>query len=121
MQTVNVKKDELLTKVRSNRDKHRGIFEEALDGYQKRCIELLEEHLDRVRRGTRERVVVSIPFPEDHTDDYDVVIAQLEMSVDDEIEVFEQEFRQYVMDQWSWSRSFYATNSVYSATAAASV
>jgi hypothetical protein len=39
MNTVKVKRDELLAKVRANRDAHRDLFLKAQEGYRKLVIE----------------------------------------------------------------------------------
>ncbi len=113
MNTVKVMKSELLAKIGANREQHRNEFEKALAGYRERCIEELEARLVDLRAGRRFDVAIRLPVPEDHTDDYNRVITMLEMSVDDEIEIYEQEFSQYVMDQWSWKGAFTTTNATY--------
>lgn len=117
MDRVTVKKDELLAALRENRENHRDIFEEACEGYQARAIQLLEEHITRIRQGKREQVQVILPAPADHTKDYDRVIRMVEMSVDNEIDLEASDFASYVMDDWRWKREFLMTNSAYSAGA----
>ena len=117
MDKVTVRKDDLAKAVQANRDEHRKIFEEAVDGYKKRAVQLLEEHIARIRTGKLERVAVSMPVPEDHTHDYDRVLKMLEMSTADEIELDEHRFAQYVMDDWQWQRQFLTDSSAYSAMA----
>lgn len=114
MREVTVSKDELTKIVTENRGEHRAIFEEAVDGYKKRAVELLEEHIARIKKGKLERVSVSLPVPEDHTSDYDRVLKMLAMSVDDEVTLDEQTFAEYVMDDWGWQKQFLASSSVYS-------
>lgn len=118
MRDITVNKVELKTKVEENRAGHRAIFDEAMEGYKKKSLELLEQHIEEVRSGKVVRIVVNLPFPEDHTEDYDRVIAMLEMSVDLEVTIDEPTFANYVMDQWSWTRGFLMSNSAYSVTAA---
>jgi hypothetical protein len=43
----------------------------------------------------------------------------LELHTDDTIILSSGDVRHFVLDQWDWSRTFYATNSVYSGSAAA--
>lgn len=117
MQSVLVNKDELLTKIKVNRDGHRAIFEEALEGYHLRVIELLEEAKQRALDNKRERITISIPYPEDHTDEYDTIISMLEMSLDEEIDLEAYDFQCYVLDKWVWKKQFLTSNSMYSATA----
>ena len=117
MRAIRVDKDDLLKKVQKNRDAHRGIFEEAVEGYRKRSVEILEEHIQKIKAGKLEEVHVRLPRPSDHTKDYDRVIEMLEMHEDTSIEIDEDHFASYVMDDWSWKNEFLATNSTYSATA----
>jgi len=119
MRSVTVYRQDLLEKIIKNRDNHRAIFEEALKGYRTRSIELLEEHLARVKNGKYyEKIIVEIPYPVDHTDDYNVIISMLQMETRDRIEIDDYDFRQYVLDEWDWKRQFLTTNAMYSATAA---
>jgi len=110
---VRVNREDLLEAVKANRENHRATFEEAMDGYKKRSIELLEDHIKRIKANAPERVMVSLPFPEDHTEDYDRVIAQLQWSLDDELYLTETEFDTYVRDNWGWSAIVASTNALY--------
>lgn len=117
METVTVRRSELLDALRTNREAHAGIVAEAIEGYQAECERLLLEHLAAVRSGRRKRIYVDLPEPVDQTRDYDRTIRMAEMSIDDAIELTLREFAQYVMDDWSWKQAFLASNSTYSATA----
>lgn len=111
--------DDLLSILGKNRDDHRAIFDEAVEGYKQKATELLEDHIDRIRKGDLTAVYVNLPRPEDHTQDYNRVIKMLELSTDSTIELDEHDFAQYVMDDWAWKRQFLISNTHYSTTAAA--
>ena len=113
MRTVRLDRDELVARVQENRDQHRSVFEKALEGYRERWIEELERRLRHVRRGRNINQYFSLPEPEDHTDDYDRVLTMARMSVDEVIELNEDEFAMYVMDQWSWKGNFTHTTAMY--------
>lgn len=113
LRTVRVAKDTILDKIKANRDDHRVKFDEAIEGYKQRSLELLQEHIDRIKDNAPERVIISLPWPEDHSEDYNRVIAQLELSLDKELELTEQEFAMYVLDQWGWKQDFAATYAMY--------
>lgn len=113
MQTVKVKKDELLTKVKANREEHRNLFLKAQEGYRKLVIKELDQMLADARDGKPIRRSISLAEPVDHTQDYDRVIAMLEMSTDDIIEMHSTEFDMYVLDKWEWSRMAMLTNTQY--------
>ena len=115
MNTVKVKREELLTKVRANRDAHRELFLKAQEGYRKLVIEELDRMLADAREGRRIQRSVTLTEPSNHIKDYDRVITMLEMSVDDTITLEAHDFDRYVMDNWDWSRFALATNTAYAA------
>lgn len=110
MNTVKVKRQELLTKVRANRDAHRELFLKAQEGYRKLIIEELDRMLAEAKAGRRISRSINLAEPLDHTSDYDRVIMMLEMSVDDTIVLDATQFDQYVRDHWAWSHQ---ANTIY--------
>jgi hypothetical protein len=118
MESIKVKKAELLETLKVNRHNHRKIFLEAQEGYRKTAITEIEKMLSEAREGKKIRRQLVLSEPVDQTNDYDRVIRMLEMSQDEMVELSEHDFAQYVLDDWSWKRQFLHSNSVYSATAA---
>ena len=104
MNTVKVKREELLTKVRANRDAHRELFLKAQANYRKFIIEELDRMLAEAKAGRSIRQSIDLAQPRDHTGDYDRTIMMLEMSVDDTIILNASEFDQYVRDVWAWTQ-----------------
>lgn len=80
-------------------------------------IEELDRMLKDAKDGKQIRRAVIMPEPQDHTPDYDRVIAMLEMSVDTVIELDADSFDNYVMDNWAWRANALATNTMYAAKA----
>jgi len=113
MQNVEVQKGELLQIVQTNRANHRDIFEEALVGYHKALTEALEQRLADVKAGRPVKLYFDLPEPKDQTKDYDRVVRMIEMSVNDHITLTQEEFAQYVMDDWRWRAEFIETTSNY--------
>jgi hypothetical protein len=113
MHTIKVKKTELLDVLRKNREAHRDIFEKACVGYRKVAVEELERSLADARAGRKIRQNLALIEPMDQTKDYDRAIRMLEMSIEDTIELDEQQFAQYVQDDWRWKEQFTASNSRY--------
>jgi hypothetical protein len=112
--TVLLDKADLLEKVNINYAKHRTRFEDAMVGYKLKAIELLEEHVQRIKDNAPEKVFVQLPMPEDHSRDYERVIEMLEWSQDETLELDESEFSTYVLDQWGWQEGFAQTYAMYS-------
>src|SRR6516225_12096323 len=115
MNTVKVKREELLTKVRANREAHRTLFLKAQEGYRKLVIEELDRMLADAKAGRPIARSINLAEPADHTADYDRILAMLEMSVDDTVILGAEEFSQYVLDRWTWSRVAISTNKSYAA------
>jgi hypothetical protein len=111
--TITVAKPELLKVLKANRDQHRELYEEAWAGYCKAARAELEESLKRIKAGKPiPRYLVAVA-PEDHTNDYEDVIAMLEMAINDEIELTQAQFKQYVQDDWGWKEQWVTSNTQY--------
>jgi ABC-type oligopeptide transport system substrate-binding subunit len=114
MQNVMVKREALLEAVQRNREEHHKTFLKAMDGMERKWRDMLEANLAAIRSGSRERrYTLSLSEPRDQTRDYDRLIRALQMDTREEIELTQQEFACYVMDDWQWKETFRATTSQY--------
>lgn len=113
MQPFRIDKAELVEKVQANRDAHRGVYEQAMTGYRDAAAKFFNEQLERARKDKPFINYFAEPVPEDHTEDYDVVLDGWEMTNDDVIELSVNEFRQYVRDEWGWKKQFSETTANY--------
>lgn len=119
LHNVTVKKGELIEVLRKNREAHAGAYAEARGGYLVTVKEWLAERAAEVDEALEipeiatPRPVCPHIAPENHTADYDRCLRMLEMSVDDEVELDEHQFRNIVLDEWSWSEQFAYSNSIY--------
>jgi hypothetical protein len=113
MREVTVSKSILLDKVKHNRKEHRDLFLKAQEGYRKAVIKELDQMLTDAKNNKPIRRGISLPEPIDHTQDYDRIIAMLEMSVEANITIDDNAFDQYVLDNWSWKQLAFSTNSSY--------
>jgi hypothetical protein len=110
---VTVKRDTLLAALKKNREEHRKTFLEAQEGFRAMVIEKLDAMLKDARDRKPITLRIDLPAPTDQTRDYDRVIRMLEMSINEEILISEQEFSQYVMDDWGWKAQWVGTTSNY--------
>ena len=113
MDTVKVKKDQLLDILRSNREKHHEIVIKAQCVYRAKVIQELDKMLDDAKNGHTLVTQVKLPVPVDMTRDYDDAIEMLEMHQEDTIELDSHEFKQYVKDEWQWKQHFTTSNAGY--------
>ncbi len=113
MSEVRLSKEDVLVALSNNRDNHLAKFEEAMEGYKEQAIKTLEEHIAQIKANDPQRVILALPLPEDHTEDYERAIDMLQWSLDDEVVLNRQEFRTYIQDDWGWKQEFESTYSLY--------
>lgn len=113
MMGVTVKKDELLTALRGNREAHRKLFLEAQEGYREAVIIELDKMLKDAREGRHITRSISLVEPHDHTKEYNCAIRMLEMCVHDTVFISDAEFMQFVQDDWGWKNQFVAQTANY--------
>jgi hypothetical protein len=110
---VRCKRSELLEKVKENRSEHRKVFEDALAGWEDAVVKRLATMVKNAKDKKKFELQVGLPQPQDHTNDYDRVIAMLELSVDETVVIDHRQFAQYYMDDWGWKNDFITTASTY--------
>ncbi len=115
MKQITVKKDELLEKLKDNRDKHRLMVLKAQKGFKIAAKKKLEELLAKVNsnRLVDFYTLHELNQPMDKTEDYDRVIEMLEMEIENEVKVSESEFRCFVQDKWGWTDQMLLSNTKY--------
>ena len=116
-------REEILTRVTDNRDKHATAYSEAMEGYylevEDQLLAIAKEARAQVKlaNDSKEPKVrawsVNARQPEDHTADYDRIIDMLTLAKGENIELDENEFAQYVRDEWVWKRAFTESASFY--------
>lgn len=117
MQMVRMDKSVLLSKIKENRAKHAKDYEEAVVGYKEQLVAKLKEMLRDAKAGKPVSGHVGLAPPNNNLRDYDRAIAMLEASLDNELELDQNEFSNYYMDEWHWKDQFTALNSNYIAKA----
>lgn len=111
----------ILQRLGENRKRHEDIYNEAVVGYHKKAIEALTERLQKVLANPLEHTNVTLSVPQNHLKDYDRTILMVEQCLDVELELDEQEYSQYIQDNWHWTRGFLVGNSGYSSMAVSGV
>lgn len=111
--TYTVTKTDLLAQMQANRSRHREIFEEAITAFRAEAIRQLDESLKRAKAGKNIRLNFGLAQPEDHTKDYDRVIGLFEMTLGEVVEITEEQYQLYVMDDWHWRHQFEAVANSY--------
>lgn len=113
MDKITVSKSKLLDTMRTNRDAHRAIFEEAQINFRAKVIEALDQHLAAAKAGSPIKLYIDLPEPVDYTEQYDDAIARFDWHEASTIDLNSNEFNQYVLDKWGWQREFLANSVSY--------
>ena len=113
MKKVKVNKDKLIVVLKENKEKHISIFNKAEEKYREVAIGALDSALGRAREGKEIQTYFDLTKPMNQTKDYDRAIGMLEMSIDDDIEISQIEYENYVLDQWNWNTQFNMSNTMY--------
>jgi sensor c-di-GMP phosphodiesterase-like protein len=117
MDTITVRKSDLISTLETNREEHRSIFLKAQDRYRERFIELLEQRLEDARQGRSFDQWIRLPVPEDHTRDFDTAIEMLHWDTGENVTIDRHDFQRYVQNNWEWQQSFTANTVAYVADA----
>ena len=116
MEKIRVSKQELLTIVTENREKHKKEYLEAIKAYRVKAADQLTLELQKIVAGEKFQITFDLVKPESHEKEYDLAIKMLNMSVDEVVEIEYNEFNELVNDEWNWKRHFrtsYMSNSMY--------
>ena len=117
MWAVRVPRQELLGRIKENRENHKEVVAEALEGYRVAVIEELEKRIDQIKAGKKIDTYVRLPQPEDHTIDYTTVIGMLEMSTEETVTLGPDEYASFVEDRWDWRDRWIQNTASYTSSA----
>jgi len=142
MQILTFDKKFLIEKLKENRKRHKDIYNESLIAYRQDVLATLEDLKDdlnervtnlaecmKITNEDEEQTdsykdynfSLSNPFvvkPSNHLLDYDRTILMIENCQQNDIELTQTEYAQYVMDNWDWQQSFMTSNAGWSTIAA---
>lgn len=115
MNSVKLTKEELLSNVIANLDKHKIDVSDALELRRETIAKSFKQQLKEMEFDVdfQPKEHLSFPMPKDHSEDYKKAIRMIEMTTDEVIELSESQFDKLVMDNWGWKSDLIATSSVY--------
>ena len=116
MDSIKMKRSELLVIVRENQIKHVAEYGEAVEDFKNLVVKIAKENLKTVNTGDLEKIARVRAFPQaprSYEKEYGRAIRMLELSVDDVVEIDEHTFNQLVLDEWSWKQAFTAMSASY--------
>lgn len=117
MRNVEIKREDVLAKLRENRKRHEGDQAKAVKVWSAKIKERLEGILVELTKGKTPQdirdLVQDLEKPTDVLQAYDDAVAMIEMDVRPTIILTADEFRCYMQDRWSWKQTWSTSNSKY--------
>lgn len=99
----------VLEKLRKNLDEHRALVLAAQQGYLDEAQRLLKKRLRDIRLGRTTSMQFDLRSVQDHSKDYETVIAILELHLEaggTTIQLKAADVVKYIRNEWDWKRSF---------------
>ena len=109
---MTVKKAELIEKIRANKEAHIKAYAAAEIAYKKEALKQLAELINEVDGGSL-NIRLDLTTPVDNRKNYDKIIQMFEWDVLEEVELTQQEFNEYILDETEANRHAMLSNSVY--------
>ena len=114
-------KTEVLEKLRSNRDRHEETFEQAMTVWRDEVKELLEAELQyfaekgELKNARRGYAQIQLPIrPQKYSESYEKAIQMLQHHQVDMVELEDEDFVRFMMDEWEWHGEWAANAQTYS-------
>jgi hypothetical protein len=112
---VTISKEKLLEVLHKNRADHVEIYTSSVEGYKKAIQDSIHT-VQTIFDDTQELNIgplVSLNKPLSYESQYAEAIEMVTWSETEQFTLEQQEFRQYVLDKWSWMNQFVTSNSGY--------
>jgi hypothetical protein len=114
MKTVTVAKEQLLLKLQENMKIHVEEYNEMIEVYMRMAIEKTEKLLVELNNDNKDvSLDLDLTKPRNNVKDYKDAIEVLGWEVNSNVELSEREFKQYIKDDWDFTRSFAISKAAY--------
>ena len=114
MDKVKVDKNDLLSVLKTNRDKHEKDYNDAMGGYRLVAEAQLKKVLKKVKSGEKFSLYFrDLHEPDSHIKEYQNVIDMLEVSSDQFVQISMEDYLKYYKNEWNWCTSWKFHNSGY--------
>lgn len=111
MDKIQVKKEELISILKENRNIHQKDYNDAINGYRISVEKELKKKLKIVKSAEKFDLYFNeLNEPSCHVKDYDNVIGMLEISIDKDIFITMQDYLKYYKNEWGWHQDWKFSN-----------
>lgn len=106
MKDITVEKTELIGKLKANLAQHEEDYCDAYEAWKKAATEYHEQRIIEIRDDLKPASTSEPQKPSNYASSYQQALEMLQMEVRDVVTINENEFRQYVQDQWTFTLHF---------------
>lgn len=110
--TIKVNKQKLIDKIIENKAAHIISYDKAVIAYKVEALKQLAELTEKVEGGDM-TVRLNLTTPIDNKENYDKIIDMFEWEVEEEVELEQSEFTEYVQDETEFARNAFMSNTMY--------
>ncbi len=114
--TTVLDKEQVLSRLKTNKEEHEKIYKEAVFGFKERCEKQLSKALEKCN-GT-EDIYLSLRAPRNYGSAYETAIEMVEFNKREEIELSANEFAMFMQDRWDWMDDFLNSSIDYNSSMA---
>ena len=109
---LTVKKQDLIEKIKENKKTHIEAYAKAVKAYKVEALKQLVELTTAAENGDL-TIRLKLTTPVDNTKNYDKIIDLFEWDVLEEVELEQQEFNEYILDETASARNALMSNQAY--------
>ena len=110
--TIKVDKNELIETLKKHKVKHIEDYDKAVKAYKIESIKQLKNLIEKAENNELD-LRLQLTEPVDNSSNYDSIISMFEWEVKDEVELTQDEFKEYVLNENSYSQHAFTSNSMY--------
>lgn len=111
--TIKVNKQKLINQIKENKERHIEEYKEAKIFYKEEALKQLMNLKSRVDANHLD-IRLDLVTPIDNSDNYDKIIQMFEWEVNEEVELEQNEFIEYVQDETDFAVTAKFSNQAYS-------
>jgi hypothetical protein len=110
--TITVKKSQLIEKLKANKTNHIKEFNDAVVAYKEEALRQLNEQIKIVQEGGL-TAKLNLITPINNAEEYDKVIAMFDWEINEDVELEQDEFNQFVLDEFDFAQTAKFANTAY--------
>lgn len=110
---INVKKEDLIQKIKENKENHIKEFDKAVVAYKEEAEKQLMKELARLNTDGALDIKLDLITPVNNADNYDKILQMFEWEQNEIVKLQQDEFREYVQDEFDFAITARMSNSAY--------